>query len=245
MKTIHIVLPVLNEERRLGNGLDRLIPFMEEHFKNRCLVTVVDNGSTDQTENIARSYAKKCPFLHYLRISERGVGIAFRSGCEINRADIVGYMDIDLATDINALLLTDKLFDDPSIDIVNASRYEKESEIIGRKWYRSITSYGLMFLLKFLFKVKFNDSISGYKFFRKNAVDALLSHSGDEPGWFLCIELLIRAEREGFLIKDIPVKWVDNHDSKVNPVKLTLNYIKNIKELKAAFKREKKKGKRN
>ena len=239
MKTIHILLPVYNEERRLGSGLDKLIPFMEEHFKGRYLLTVVDNGSVDGTGAIAESYAAKHSTLRYMRITEKGLGVAFRNGCAANKDDIVGYMDIDLATDIKGLLDTKNVFDnDPSVDIVSASRYAKGAKVIGRKWYRSITSYGWMFVLKLSFGVKFTDSIAGFIFLKKAVVDELIAEGSGDPGWFYLIEILIRAERKGFKIKEIPAIWTDDPDTKVKLFEVIGNYLRNIAKLKATFRNE-------
>ena len=239
MKTIHILLPVYNEERRLESGLNRLIPFMEEHFKGRYLLTVVDNGSTDKTGAIAGSFAAKYSTLHYMRIPEKGLGVAFRSGCAVNKEDIVGYMDIDLATDIKGLLDTKSIFDaDSTVDIVSASRYAKGAKVIGRKWYRSITSYGWMFILKLSFGVKFTDSIAGFIFLKKAVADELIAGSSDDAGWFYLIELLIRAERKSCIIKEIPAIWTDDPDTKVKLFKVIGNYLRSIAKLKATFRKE-------
>jgi glycosyltransferase involved in cell wall biosynthesis len=237
-KSIHILLPVLNEERRIAKGLDTLLPFMRKHFENRYFITIVDNGSSDKTGEIARLYLSDN--LRYIQLAERGVGLAFRTGCASNTADIIGYIDIDLSTDISHLLDVDRLFEDPAVDIVNASRLSKDSRPLNRKWYRSITSLGLKCLLKIFFGMKIDDAICGFKFFRKDVVNRLITKSSDTPGWFYCIELLIRAEKAGYIIKEIPVIWRDNHDTRVKTFSLIFNYLKQIVMLRITLNKEKK-----
>jgi hypothetical protein len=88
--------------------------------------------------------------------------------------------------------------------------------------------------------MKINDAICGFKFFRKDAVNKLVAQSSNTPGWFYCIELLIRAEKAGYTIKEIPVTWRDNHDTRVKTFKLILIYLKQIVMLRKALnKREK------
>jgi glycosyltransferase involved in cell wall biosynthesis len=241
MNSINILLPVLNEEVRLKRGLDKLLPFMENSFSGRYLLTVVDNGSSDETESIAKEYVSKFKQVKYIKLNERGVGLAFRAGCAENNADIVGYMDIDLSTDINYLLEVDKFFKNNEVDIVNASRLSKGSVVIGRKWYRAISSYGLKYLLKIVFSMRIDDAICGFKFYRKKCVEKLISGASDVPGWFYCIELLIRAEKEGFNIKEMPVTWTDDPNSKVNFFKQIKNYIVNIVKLFFVLRKERRK----
>jgi glycosyltransferase involved in cell wall biosynthesis len=236
-KNIHILLPVLNEERRIAKGLDILIPFMRQNFKNRFIITIVDNGSSDKTEQIARLYLDNT--LRFIRLADRGVGLAFRRGCASNIADIVGYMDIDLSTDLSHLLEMDRLFEDPAVDIVNASRLSKGSRVVNRKWYRSLTSFGLKHILKMFFRMKVDDAICGFKFFRRDVVNQLIAQASDIPGWFYCIELLIRAEKAGYTIKEIPITWRDNHDTRVKTFSLIFNYFKQIIMLRIIFNKEK------
>ncbi|MDR1159467.1 MAG: glycosyltransferase [Syntrophomonadaceae bacterium] len=238
MNTVNILLPVLNEEKRLKRGLDKLLPFMDNFFLGRYVLTVVDNGSSDKTENIAKDYVAKFNQVKYIKLAERGVGLAFRAGCAENNSDIVGYMDIDLSTDINCLLEVDKFFKNEETDIVNASRLSKGSVVIGRKWYRSVSSYGLKYLLKIVFNMRIDDAICGFKFYRKKCVEKLISGASDLPGWFYCIELIIRAERQGFNIKELPVTWTDDPNSKVNFFKQIKNYIVNIIKLFFVLRKE-------
>ena len=87
-----------------------------------------------------------------MRVGERGVGVAFRKGISLNESDIVGYMDIDLSTDLKYLSKTIEAFQErPELQYVNGTRFSKESDTQGRKWYRKITSMGLVFLLKTIF----------------------------------------------------------------------------------------------
>ena len=103
--TINIVIPVLNEEKILKNGIERTIYFLDTtKVKDKYCITIADNGSTDGTEEIAKNLCKKYSYVNYLKISCRGVGAAFREAIKCNTEDIIGYMDIDLATDIITLV---------------------------------------------------------------------------------------------------------------------------------------------
>ena len=123
--------------------------------------------------------------------------------------------------------------------MVNASRLNKKSNTIGRKWYRMITSYGLSFVLKLFLHMKATDAICGFKFFRKQAIEKLISSfDSNEKGWFYVIELLLRAERSNLSIFELPVKWEDDYNTTVHVWKLIKNYMRNIFILRRKFKKE-------
>lgn len=232
----HILFPVLNEERRLKKGVEKTVKFMDEYFKDIYKITVVDNGSTDRTEEIANELSKKYTNVSYLRLNKKGVGLAFREGVKINDYDIIGYMDIDLSTKLEHLLEVKQIFENESdIKIVNGSRNSKKSNVIGRKLKRSITSHGLKWVLKIVLGMKIDDAICGFKFFRKEAVEYLISKSSKRIGWFYCIELLLRAERLNIKIKEIPVTWEDDYDTHVDTIKLIKSYLKDIFKLFVEF----------
>ena len=92
---------------------------------------------------------------------------------------------------------------------------------------------------KSVFFVKVSDTMEGFQFFRKDCIDRLIKMSSDDNGWFYCAELLIRAEKAGYRIAELPVVWNDDYDTKVNVIKLIKNYLCRIVELKLSFGREK------
>lgn len=232
----HILFPVLNEERRIKRGIEETVSFMEKYFKDIYKITVVDNGSTDRTETIMKGLSRKYATVNYLRLKEKGVGVAFREGVKVNDCEIVGYMDIDLSTKLHHLLDVKFIFENyDEVKIVNGSRNSKKSNVIGRKLKRSITSHGLKWILKIVLGMKIDDAICGFKFFRKETVEYLISKSSKRTGWFYCIELLLRAERLNIKIKEIPVTWEDDYDTHVNTIKLIKSYLKDIFKLFVEF----------
>ncbi|MFQ7839814.1 MAG: glycosyltransferase [Enterocloster bolteae] len=236
---VNIVFPVYNEEIRIKHGIEALLQYLEIHKEIRYIITIVDNGSTDNTENIAREYADNNNSIYYIKIEEKGVGIAFKTAVKVNCCDIIGYMDIDLSTDINALSDVWSIFNtEKSVDIVNSTRYSKKSELIGRTKIRNFISFCCVKLLKSQLGMKSSDAICGFKFFKKNIAEMLVDESSDEPGWFGIIEMIIRAERKGIVIKELPVRWVYEKHTKVKILKVTLNYLKQIIRLKKIFAKE-------
>lgn len=237
--TINLLFPVLNERLRLERGIDNCMKYLTENVTIPYELTILDNGSDDETPDIARTLESKYPQVKYVRIDERGVGIAFKTGIEMTTADIVGYMDIDLSTDLKYLSKTISLFEkDESLQYVNGSRFSPDSDTKGRKWYRKITSAGLVWILKVLFKMKATDALCGFTFLRSDLAKELVAQCSDDHGWFYTVEFLLRAERMGANIFDMPVEWVEDYDTTVKVWKTIKNYIKQMRRLRKLFKKE-------
>lgn len=244
--SINMLFPVLNERLRLRNGIEKSMEYLKENVTIPYSLTILDNGSDDETPEIGRELAAKYPEVSYVRVGERGVGVAFRKGIELNESDIVGYMDIDLSTDLKYLSKTIELFENnPKLQYVNGSRFSKESDTRGRKWYRKITSMGLVFLLKTVFHMKATDAVCGFTFLRKDAAERLVDESSNDNGWFYTIEFLLRAERDGMEIYDMPVEWQEDYNTTVKIWKTIKNYLVQIYRLKKAFREEDKYVKKN
>lgn len=240
---INILFPVLNERLRLENGIEKTIAYVRNHLTIPCKITILDNGSDDETPDIGMALAKKYPEVSYVRVGERGVGVAFRKGIALNECALVGYMDIDLSTDIKHLGQAVSLFQkDEKLQYINGSRFAKTSDTRGRKWYRKITSKGLVFLLKTIFHMKATDAVCGFTFLRKEAAETLVAACGNDNGWFYTIEFLLRAERMGMPIYDMPVEWQEDYNTTVKLFKTIKNYLIQMKRLHKEFRMEDKAG---
>lgn len=238
---INLLFPVLNERLRLENGIRRSMEYLRANVTIPYQLTILDNGSDDETPEIGQALAQEFSEVSYVRVGQRGVGVAFRKGIELNECDIVGYMDIDLSTDLKYLGKTIELFGQrPELQYVNGSRFSKESDTRGRKWYRKITSMGLVFLLKTVFHMKATDAVCGFTFLRKEAAERLVRESSNDNGWFYTIEFLLRAERDGMVIYDMPVEWQEDYNTTVKIWKTIKNYLVQIYRLKRTFRKEEK-----
>lgn len=241
VNSINLLFPVLNERLRLQKGIETTIAYVRERVKIPCRLTILDNGSEDETPEIGKKLEEAYPEVTYVRVGERGVGVAFRKGIELNDCDIVGYMDIDLSTDLKYLGKTIEMFQqDPELQYVNGTRFSKESDTKGRKWYRKITSMGLVFLLKTIFHMKATDALCGFTFLRKEEAEQLVAESSQDNGWFYTVEFLLRAERDGMKICDMPVEWQEDYNTTVKVFKTIKNYIIQIHRLRKVLKSEKK-----
>ncbi|MGV8905217.1 MAG: glycosyltransferase [Acetobacterium sp.] len=236
---VNILFPVLNEERRLEKGILKTLIYLKKNKLFDYQLTIIDNGSTDETEAISQRLCEKYAAVYYLKTKERGVGVALRTGVAHNSCEILGYMDIDLSTKIEHLQDVKEIFENqPQVQIIKGSRLLKSSTVIGRKISREFTSRGLNALLHQVFNNHFSDALCGFDFFRKETIDKLVINSSQDNGWFYCVELLLRAERLGIEVHDIPVIWEDDYDTKVKVVKTVVSYLKQIYGIKKEFNKE-------
>lgn len=237
---IEIVFPVYNEEDRLETGITRTIDYLESIGLRNYVLTIADNNSTDSTSDIAKDLVRLHNSVVYLHIPQKGVGIAVRTAFKMSSADIVGYMDIDLATNLRHLEeVIDAFENDESLQIVNGSRWANGYLSSGRSLNRVASSIGLTTFLKHRLGMKASDAICGFKFFRRPTALALIRESDtSDNGWFFIIEMLIRAERDECNIKELPVEWIDDGNSSVKIISTTKYYLRRTKELRASFDKE-------
>ncbi len=227
-----IIFPVLNERLRLESGVVRTVEHLESIGFEDYEIIIVDNGSEDETPRIAAGLCARYGRVRYERIQVRGVGAAFRRGVELSRGDVVGYMDIDLSTDIRHLGEAIRIFEErPEVAYINGSRFARESDTRGRKWYRRLTSRGLLILLKLFLGMKSTDAICGFTFLRRETALALVEGCSRDNGWFYMIEFLLRAEKRGVEILDYPVEWQEDYNTTVKLFRTICDYLVQIARL--------------
>jgi len=231
-----IIFPVLNERLRLESGITRTVEYLQSIQFEDYEIVIVDNGSEDETPEIAAALCEKYATVKYERISIRGVGAAFRRGVELSKGEIVGYMDIDLSTNIKHLGEAIEIFkNQPEVAYINGSRFANESDTKGRKWYRKITSQGLLILLKLFLRMKSTDAICGFTFVRRETALSLVEGCSQDNGWFYMIEFLLRAEKRGVNVLDYPVEWQEDYNTTVKIFKTVCNYLVQIARLFKEF----------
>ena len=236
---IEIAIPVLNEEAHLEKQILKILFFINEKLADYSIkIVIADNGSTDNTPKIAKKISLN-EKIRFVTTKEKGVGRALKKAWNSSTADIVGYMDLDLATDINSLKKAlDKLLYENYV-IVNGSRYLPSSKIINRKMHRGIISRIFNSFLKILFFSKITDGMIGFKFLKKEFLPIILNNGAVSNGWIFCSEFLIVGEYLNLPIKEISVRWEDDQSSKVKIFKLTIEYLRALINLKIRFMKKK------
>ena len=214
--TVEIVVPVHDEEGDLAPSVRRLHAYLDERFPLSWTITVADNASTDRTWDIARRLADELPGVHALHLDRKGRGRALRAAWSASRSPVVAYMDVDLSTDLDALLpLVAPLVSGHS-DVAIGSRLAPSARVV-RGAKREVISRSYNLLLRTSLHAGFSDAQCGFKALRTDVARTLLPLVADE-GWFFDTELLVLAERHGLRIHEVPVDWVDDPDSRVDVV---------------------------
>jgi glycosyltransferase involved in cell wall biosynthesis len=226
---VDVVVPVYNEEAALERGIHRLHRFLTESFPFGWRIVIADNASTDRTPDVAHALRARLRGVEYLRLERKGRGRALRAAWSRSDAPVVCYMDVDLSTDLRALLpLVAPLLSGHS-DVAIGSRLARGARVV-RGPKREIISRGYNRLLHATLRARFSDAQCGFKAVRRDALDGLLADVRDNA-WFFDTELLVLAQRRGLRIHEVPVDWVDDPDSRVDIVRTALEDLNGIARL--------------
>ncbi|MFE2987979.1 glycosyltransferase [Streptomyces sp. NPDC059262] len=223
---LDVVIPVYNEERDLGPCVRRLHQHLVGTFPYRFRITIADNASTDATPDVAAAMAAALPGVRHARLEQKGRGRALRTVWSASDAPVLAYMDVDLSTDLNALLpLVAPLISGHS-DLAIGSRLARSSRVV-RGPKREFISRAYNLILRGSLQARFSDAQCGFKAIRRDVARVLLPLVEDS-GWFFDTEMLVLAERAGLRIHEVPVDWVDDPDSTVHIVKTATDDLKGV-----------------
>ena len=224
--TIALVVPVYNEEVDLGPSVRRLRAFLDDGFPFSCTVTIADNASTDGTWPLACALAAELDGVRAVRLEQKGRGRALKQAWSASTSAVVAYMDVDLSTDLRALLpLVAPLISGHS-DLAIGTRLSATSRV-RRGPKREFISRSYNLLLHGALAVSFSDAQCGFKAVRKEAATELLPLIKDD-NWFFDTELLVLAQRSGLRIHEVPVDWIDDPDSRVDIVRTAKEDLRGV-----------------
>jgi len=234
---LSLVLACYNEEEVLESSWGEIRGTLED-LGQPFEVIFVDDVSRDRTREILRSIVAAHPDLDLrviLHDENRGRGATVTDGFHAARGEITGYLDVDLEVHSRYI---------PSL--VRAIRGGADVAIVRRIYAfqvrsldRYVMSRGYSFLVRKMLGVPFHDTETGYKFFRREALLPVLDEIQD-PGWFWDTEFMVRAQRRGLRIAEIPGAYVRRWDktSTVSGLRDTVDYFRRL----IAFRRELRRG---
>ena len=226
---VDFVIPVHNEERELDAACRRLDDYLRRQLPYSYRITIADNASTDATWLIAQRLAEELPKVRAIHLDEKGRGRALKAAWSTSSAAVVGYMDVDLSTDLRAVApLIAPLLSGHS-DLAIGTRLAKGSRVV-RGPKRDVISRGYNLLLRGVLSTGFSDAQCGFKAIRSDVAAGLLPLVEDD-GWFFDTELLVLAEEAGLRIHEVPVDWVDDPDSRVDIVATAIDDLRGIGRL--------------
>jgi len=221
---LEIVLPVYNESRLLARNTLRVKSFLEEKgFK--FTISIVDNGSEDDTFKIARDLERNLTDVSAFKLKEKGRGRALKSRILNSTSTFLGYMDIDLSVEL-ADFLTIHSELKKGADVVISSRLMPLSSV-KRSFTRECLSRGYSKMVRSFLNLPFLDYQCGLKLFNRERIMALMPLVKNN-NWFFDTELIFYAYKKGLSVKEVPVAW---NERKKGTVKLLPTIIEDIKGL--------------
>jgi hypothetical protein len=224
--TVEIVVPVHNEAAVVEHSVRTLRSYLDRSFPFDATVTIADNASTDGTWDTAARLAAQVPGVRAIHLDEKGRGRALRAVWSTSTADVVAYMDVDLSTDLDAILpLVAPLISGHS-DLAIGSRLARGAHVV-RGAKREVISRIYNLTIRATMGNRFSDAQCGFKAARTDVVRELLPLVEDN-GWFFDTELLVRAEHRGMRIHEVPVDWTDDPDSRVDLLATSLADLRGL-----------------
>ena len=232
---VDVVVPVYDEEVDLRPSVERLHTFLAAELPYGFRITIADNASTDGTWAEAQALAAELDHVRAVHLDAKGRGRALKTVWSASDAPVLAYMDVDLSTDLRALLpLVAPLISGHS-DLAIGTRLARSSRVV-RGPKRELISRGYNLILRGALSASFSDAQCGFKAIRAEVARDLLPLVED-VGWFFDTELLVLAQRAGLRIHEVPVDWVDDPDSRVDIVATARADLRGVVRLLSGFAR--------
>ena len=220
-------MPAYNEERRLPQTLEQITAFLARQTYTSELI-VVDDGSRDQTAQVAESFGAAHPDVRVIRNDHRGKGYAVRAGVLAARGNIVLFSDADLSTPIEEIAEMLPWFE-RGYGVVIGSREGSGAKRIKEPFYRHLMGRVFNGIVRLLTVRGINDTQCGFKAFRDEVARDVFSRMRlygadakkitDAMVTGFDVEVLFIAQKSGVRIKEVPVEWRYGSETKVNPLK--------------------------
>jgi glycosyltransferase involved in cell wall biosynthesis len=202
---LNVTIPVINEEIMLPDAVRAVNARLQADFPDGDWVIVVsDNASTDATPRLTKAMLSEFPNLRYVRLEKVGKGLGVRCGWEAYPADINVFLDADLATDLGSLKPLVAAVE-RSGGVAIGSRYHPASEV-QRSPFRLMISHGYRLVFRLWLGLRVRDAACGFKAISGEVLKKVVPLVKDNR-WFFDTELLVRAQRAGYPITEVPVRW--------------------------------------
>jgi glycosyltransferase involved in cell wall biosynthesis len=234
---VDVVIPVLNEAHVLERSVATVRGFLAEHLPWSWRVVIVDNGSTDGTDAVARRLEAATPGeVAFVQLPQRGRGRALRHAWTRSDAEVMCYTDVDLSTELEALPVLVRAVLEEGYDLGTGSRLLPASRTT-RSFKRELISRAYNVIVRAVLWTSFSDAQCGFKVVSRRVVQEVVPEVLDQS-WFFDTELLVLAEKRGFRLRDLPVRWVEDDDSRVKIVRTAWEDLKGVARLRWKLWRE-------
>ena len=213
---LSIVIPVFNEQARIGGALEQVVGFLDGQNWT-WEVVIADDGSTDDSAQLIEDFASDSPGVRLLSLPHRGKGWAVMNGMLAAQGQYRLLCDADLSVPIDQAerLLPPQV---DSVDVALGSREAPGARRIDEPLRRHLMGRVYNTLVRFLGVPGVADTQCGFKCFRDEAVPGLFQGQTID-GFGFDVEVIYRAQRAGLVIQEIGVDWYYREHSKVRPVR--------------------------
>lgn len=225
---INVTLPVLNEERCLVASVEQVLKALDR-FSASYEVVIADNGSSDRTSDLAMELELTYRPVRVVRLNQRGRGRALKEVWQSSGAEVLSYMDIDLSTSLAHLPELIRPLQRLECDVCIGSRRLSRSTT-QRGFKRELISRAYIGLVRHWLGLSLSDYQCGFKAFRAAALQSVLPLVRDN-GWFFDTELLARVHWAGARIHELPVRWVEDTDSRVDLLPTVMANLRGLARL--------------
>ncbi len=228
---VDVVIPVYNEVKVLEQSVSTTLALFDQNPQYDWRVVIADNGSNDGTSDLARSLEARDLRVRALILEVKGRGLALREAWLSSDADVVSYMDVDLSTDIRHLPELIAMVAERGCDVAIGSRLAKGAKT-DRQLKREITSRGYVALIRLTFpRLRITDAQCGFKALNRAAVQKVVPHIENRM-WFFDTEMLVLAHQAKLKICELPVRWVEDKDTKVKIMSTAIEDIRGLARMR-------------
>jgi glycosyltransferase involved in cell wall biosynthesis len=218
---LSVIFPAYNEAEVLEDTIKKVILNLDT-FADSYEIIIAEDGSTDGTNKLASMLAEKDTRIKHVHRQKRlGRGTALKNSFKKSSGEVLVYMDLDLATDLSHLRELIEAINIEGFDLATGSRLLSKSKV-NRSWTRNLASSSYNLIVRKLLGSKIKDHQCGFKSFRREPL-LILVDEVEATHWFWDTEILVRANRRGYKIKEIPVLWKSGKETKVRLLKDSLN----------------------
>ncbi|MBR6558892.1 MAG: glycosyltransferase [Clostridia bacterium] len=232
---ISLVIPMYNESSVLPTTLKKVSEYMAANFDDYEVIFAND-GSRDNSADIVKNFEDEHIKLGGYEVNQ-GKGCAVRTGMLEATGDIVMFTDCDLAYELGVVDRAVKMFEESSdSDLVIGSRSIHKEGYEGYSFVRKLASKTFLTVLRVIGGLRCSDSQTGFKAFRGEAARKIFSKC-ETNGFAFDFEVILIAQKYGMKISEMPVKIINQNDSKVNVIKDTMKMIKDILRIKKRVKK--------
>lgn len=224
---ISVIIPAYNEAARILPSLRRLDEYLHDHFRGFELI-VVNDGSSDNTEDVVVRAKKEIPSINYSGYKEnRGKGYAIRQGVALSKGDMILLSDADLSTPVEEVEKLLAPYDEGCHVVIGSRGLDARTIVVRQPWWRELMGKTFNRIVRMLLLEGFKDTQCGFKLFH-GGIGRELFRSTTVDRFAYDVEILYRAVKAGYKVKEVPVKWLNSPESTVRPIKDSFQMAKDL-----------------